>query len=55
MQRQNEIQRRGATMALSFAARFFGAELPEKLPSLWECAVEPLLRNDGASKPETGG
>lgn len=52
-QRQNEIQRRGATHVLSMAAEHFGAALPERLPSLWEATLEPLLRkNDNRS---TGG
>uniref|UniRef100_A0A1W7R9G5 TATA-binding protein-associated factor 172 n=1 Tax=Hadrurus spadix TaxID=141984 RepID=A0A1W7R9G5_9SCOR len=36
IQRQNELQRRGATIALSEATKYFGADLPQKLPSLWE-------------------
>lgn len=38
----NEIQRRGAITALSYAAAHLGAELPDVLPSLWETAFGPL-------------
>ncbi|XP_077491281.1 histone acetyltransferase 1 isoform X2 [Amblyomma americanum] len=57
-QRQNEIQRRGAAQVLSLAAEHFGAALPERLPSLWEATVEPLLRGrnyiDAASEASAG-
>uniref|UniRef100_A0A2A4JRU2 TATA-binding protein-associated factor 172 n=1 Tax=Heliothis virescens TaxID=7102 RepID=A0A2A4JRU2_HELVI len=36
------IQRRGATLALTSLATYFGEELPEKLPKLWEFITEPL-------------
>ncbi|KAJ8729896.1 hypothetical protein PYW07_016934 [Mythimna separata] len=36
------IQRRGATLALTSLATYFGDELPEKLPKLWEFITEPL-------------
>ncbi|CAK1547449.1 unnamed protein product [Leptosia nina] len=36
------IQRRGATMALISLAEFFGDELPDKLPKLWEFITEPF-------------
>lgn len=36
------IQRRGATLALTSLAKYFGDELPEKLPKLWEFVTEPL-------------
>lgn len=52
-QRQNEIQRRGATHVLSRAADHFGAALPERLPSLWEATVEPLLRRRRQSKGDS--
>ncbi|KAH9632086.1 hypothetical protein HF086_015290 [Spodoptera exigua] len=38
------IQRRGATLALTSLATYFGEELPEKLPKLWEFITEPLER-----------
>ncbi|XP_026728975.1 TATA-binding protein-associated factor 172 [Trichoplusia ni] len=38
------IQRRGATLALTSLATYFGDELPEKLPKLWEFISEPLER-----------
>ncbi|CAD0199538.1 unnamed protein product [Chrysodeixis includens] len=38
------IQRRGATLALTSLATYFGDELPEKLPKLWEFITEPLER-----------
>ncbi|XP_064478043.1 TATA-binding protein-associated factor 172-like [Ornithodoros turicata] len=44
-QHANEIQRRGATIALSYAASYLGENLPEKLPSLWEIAFEALRQN----------
>lgn len=44
VQRQNEIQRKGAAQVLSLATEHFGASLPDRLPSLWEATVEPLLR-----------
>ncbi|CAG4975547.1 unnamed protein product [Colias eurytheme] len=36
------IQRRGATMALTSLAKYFGDELPDKLPKLWEFITEPF-------------
>ncbi|XP_038211713.1 TATA-binding protein-associated factor 172 [Zerene cesonia] len=36
------IQRRGATMALTSLTRYFGDELPEKLPKLWEFITQPF-------------
>ncbi|XP_075973865.1 histone acetyltransferase 1 [Anticarsia gemmatalis] len=36
------IQRRGATLALTSLATYFGEELPEKLPKLWEFITEPF-------------
>ncbi|XP_077552416.1 TATA-binding protein-associated factor 172-like isoform X1 [Haemaphysalis longicornis] len=57
-QRQNEIQRRGAAHVLSMAADHFGAALPDKLPSLWQATLEPLLlkgRKEDSDAPSTGG
>ncbi|CAN8008171.1 unnamed protein product, partial [Ixodes pacificus] len=39
------VQRRGAVTALSLAAESFGADLPERLPSLWEAAFRPLSQD----------
>lgn len=36
------IQRRGATMALTSLTEYFGEELPEKLPKLWEFITQPF-------------
>ncbi|CAG9584894.1 unnamed protein product [Danaus chrysippus] len=36
------IQRRGATMALTSLTEYFGDDLPEKLPRLWEFIIEPF-------------
>ncbi|CAH2106098.1 unnamed protein product [Euphydryas editha] len=36
------IQRRGATMALTCLTEYFGEELPEKLPKLWEFITQPF-------------
>lgn len=36
------IQRRGATMALTSLATYFGDELPDKLPKLWEFITQPF-------------
>ncbi|CAH0723161.1 unnamed protein product, partial [Brenthis ino] len=36
------IQRRGATMALTNLTEYFGDELPEKLPKLWEFITQPF-------------
>ncbi|CAB3253146.1 unnamed protein product [Arctia plantaginis] len=38
------IQRRGATMALTSLATYFGDELPKKLPKLWEFITQPFER-----------
>ncbi|XP_077293659.1 histone acetyltransferase 1 isoform X2 [Arctopsyche grandis] len=40
--KQNQIQRRGATFALINMTTFFGEKLPEKMPKLWECIMQPL-------------
>ncbi|KAG0420613.1 hypothetical protein HPB47_003393 [Ixodes persulcatus] len=39
------VQRRGAVTALSLATESFGANLPERLPSLWEAAFHPLSQD----------
>ncbi|XP_017770468.1 PREDICTED: TATA-binding protein-associated factor 172 [Nicrophorus vespilloides] len=41
-QKANRIQRRGATLALTEITRYFGAELPEKVPKLWDFMVKQL-------------
>ncbi|KAF4522501.1 hypothetical protein B566_EDAN002586 [Ephemera danica] len=51
-QKQKELQRRGATLALAALVRHFGAQLPEKLPRLWESLLTPL--NEQAPTPEEG-
>ncbi|XP_013143480.1 PREDICTED: TATA-binding protein-associated factor 172 [Papilio polytes] len=38
------IQRRGATLALTSLTKYFGDELPEKLPKLWEFITEPFAK-----------
>ncbi|XP_030026584.2 TATA-binding protein-associated factor 172 isoform X2 [Manduca sexta] len=38
------IQRRGATLALTSLAEYFGDELPEKLPKLWEFITDPFSK-----------
>lgn len=38
-QKANQTQRRGATYALTAITRHFGADLPEKLPKLWELII----------------
>lgn len=42
-QKLNKIQRRGATFALTEITRYFGAELPEKIPKLWDLIVGQLV------------
>ncbi|XP_056018084.1 TATA-binding protein-associated factor 172-like [Ostrea edulis] len=41
-QKQNQIQRRGANLALTTITRVFGDEILSSLPTLWENMVEPL-------------
>ncbi|XP_061168195.1 TATA-binding protein-associated factor 172-like [Saccostrea echinata] len=41
-QKQHQVQRRGATLALTTITQKFGDELPDSLPTLWENMVEPL-------------
>ncbi|CAG9763742.1 unnamed protein product [Ceutorhynchus assimilis] len=43
-QKLNRIQRRGATYALTSITRHFGAELPQKIPKLWDLIVGQLTR-----------
>lgn len=43
-QRINKIQRRGAMYALTEIILYFGAELPQKLPKLWELIVGQLAK-----------
>ncbi|XP_059051524.1 TATA-binding protein-associated factor 172 [Achroia grisella] len=38
------IQRRGATLALVSLTKYFGNELPDKLPKLWEFITEPFAK-----------
>ncbi|XP_049802115.1 TATA-binding protein-associated factor 172 [Schistocerca nitens] len=42
-QKQNKIQRRGASYALTSIASYFGKDLPSKLPKLWEYIVGKLM------------
>jgi hypothetical protein len=35
-QKQNRIQRRGASFALTAISLYFGRDVPRKLPKLWE-------------------
>lgn len=44
-QKGNRIQRRGATFALTEITKFFGVNLPEKLPKLWELMIGQLVKN----------
>ncbi|KAH7643780.1 tata-binding protein-associated factor 172-like protein [Dermatophagoides farinae] len=44
-EKQGEIQRRGATIALSETCRAFGQYLPEQLPSLWEYIAKISLES----------
>lgn len=37
-----EIQRRGCTTALTHVAQYFGAELPTKVPQLWDLMCSPF-------------
>jgi len=39
-----EIQRRGAMHAITEIAKFFGPELPVKMPKIWELSIE-LIKN----------
>jgi hypothetical protein len=41
-QKQNQIQRRGANLALTTVTRVFGDEILSSLPTLWENMVDPL-------------
>lgn len=41
-QKANQIQRRGATLALTEIVRYFGADLPTLLPKMWELMVGQL-------------
>jgi hypothetical protein len=41
-QKQNRIQRRGASFALTSISLYFGRSLPQKLPKLWEIMVDHL-------------
>lgn len=41
-QKSNQIQRRGATLALIAVTNHFGEELPQKAPKLWEYMVGEL-------------
>jgi hypothetical protein len=38
-QKQNRIQRRGASFALTAISLYFGRDLPQKLPKLWEIMI----------------
>jgi hypothetical protein len=41
-QKQNRIQRRGASFALTAISLYFGRDLPQKLPKLWEIMIDHL-------------
>ncbi|CAL4082492.1 unnamed protein product, partial [Meganyctiphanes norvegica] len=41
-QQINEIQRRGCTTALTNLAKYFGKNLPSKIPHLWEMICKPF-------------
>jgi hypothetical protein len=41
-QKQNRIQRRGASFALTAITLYFGRNLPQKLPKLWEIMINHL-------------
>ncbi|XP_074648298.1 TATA-binding protein-associated factor 172-like [Tubulanus polymorphus] len=43
LQKQNFIQRRGATLALTTIVQHFGSDLREKLPCIWQTMSEKLL------------
>ncbi|XP_012260171.2 TATA-binding protein-associated factor 172 isoform X2 [Athalia rosae] len=38
-------RRRGATLALSSITKLLGAQLPQRLPRLWDLMLPPLLKN----------
>jgi len=38
-QKQNRIQRRGASFALTAISLYFGRDIPQKLPKLWEIMI----------------
>jgi hypothetical protein len=38
-QKQNRIQRRGASFALTAISLYFGRDMPQKLPKLWEIMI----------------
>ena len=38
-QKQNRIQRRGASFALTAVSLYFGRDMPQKLPKLWQIMV----------------
>jgi TATA-binding protein-associated factor len=42
--KQNEILRRGASLALSETAKYFGREIPTKLPNLWEHITKIMIK-----------
>ena len=49
-QKINRVQRRGSTLGLIEITSFFGEELPEKIPKLWELMVGQLVET---IEPET--
>ncbi|XP_015610317.1 TATA-binding protein-associated factor 172 [Cephus cinctus] len=46
-------RRRGATLALTAIATLLGAQLPTRLPHLWELLFPTVLRKSGADKDDT--
>ena len=37
-----ELQRRGATLAIRSLARYFGSQLPDKVPYIWDVMMDTL-------------
>ncbi|KAG7175040.1 TATA-binding protein-associated factor 172-like [Homarus americanus] len=53
-QRLTEIQRRGCTVALQRIAQYFGEDLPQKIPQLWDLICNPFTSPpEGDLTPET--
>lgn len=53
-QKANRIQRRGATLALMEIVGYFKADLPEKLPKIWELMVGQLMETVDVEKFDPG-
>ncbi|KAK9885123.1 hypothetical protein WA026_010638 [Henosepilachna vigintioctopunctata] len=54
-QKLNRTQRKGATAALTAITSYFGSELPQKLPKLWELIIGQLVEkvNPATFDPNT--